>query len=64
VLLPGLYFIPSDVPDPVQHMEALLASLPTPPLMSSEVMFPTKDPTFPKHYVLLHNVAGGADERK
>ncbi len=60
----GIYLLPSDVLDPVSHVEALKAQLPAPPLMAADLMFPAKDALFPKHYVLLHDTAAGADEAK
>eukprot|EP00877_Chromochloris_zofingiensis_P003658 jgi/Chrzof1/13293/Cz07g27240.t1 len=59
-----IYFVPSDVAEPVSHVEALKNQLPQPPLMQADLMFPVKDSFFPKYYVLLHDCSGGADEQK
>lgn len=51
----GLFFVPSDVVDPVSHFETLKTSMTLPPLMEREVMYTSKDAFFPKLYVLLHD---------
>lgn len=45
-------------------MEALKGQLAVPPLMAAELMFPTKDPLFPKHYVLLQDGGQPEDDAK
>eukprot|EP00798_Chlamydomonas_sp_ICE-L_P000836 gene836-33567_t len=65
----SIWAIPADVNDPVSHLEALMQKSVLPPLMQaaplgSEVMFPSQDREFPKHVVLLLDVAGSMDEIK
>ncbi len=65
----AIWVLPADVTHPVSHVEALMAQAPTPPLMQPaplgpEAMYPLKDREFPRHVVLLHDVAGGMDDKR
>jgi hypothetical protein len=60
----GMLVIPADVQNPGGHLEALAASLPLPPLMQADVMPPFRDKDFPRHIVLLLDVATGMSEKR
>ncbi|MEW5318844.1 MAG: hypothetical protein WDW38_010029, partial [Sanguina aurantia] len=59
-----IYVIPADVSHPTSHFDKLQEQFVPPPLMANELMLPAKDSDMAKHYVLLHDVASGADPKR
>ncbi|GLC57223.1 hypothetical protein PLESTB_001201000 [Pleodorina starrii] len=60
----GVYAIPADVVNPASHFDTLVAQLVMPPLMQQDVMYTVRDKDFPRHYVLLLDVAAGMSEKR
>ncbi|KAG2489318.1 hypothetical protein HYH03_012150 [Edaphochlamys debaryana] len=59
-----VFAIPADVVNPASHFDTLVGQLVLPPLMQQDVMYTLRDRDFPRHFVLLLDVAAGMNEKK
>ncbi|GIL54165.1 hypothetical protein Vafri_9740 [Volvox africanus] len=59
-----VYAIPADVVNPASHFDTLVGQLVMPPLMQQDIMYTVRDKDFPRHYLLLLDVAAGMSEKR
>ncbi|GIM00051.1 hypothetical protein Vretimale_5119 [Volvox reticuliferus] len=59
-----IYAIPADVVNPASHFDTLVGQLVMPPLMQQDIMYTVRDKDFPRHYLLLLDMAAGMSEKR
>eukprot|EP00200_Dunaliella_tertiolecta_P009716 CAMPEP_0202386392 /NCGR_PEP_ID=MMETSP1127-20130417/66080_1 /ASSEMBLY_ACC=CAM_ASM_000462 /TAXON_ID=3047 /ORGANISM="Dunaliella tertiolecta, Strain CCMP1320" /LENGTH=268 /DNA_ID=CAMNT_0048986905 /DNA_START=174 /DNA_END=976 /DNA_ORIENTATION=+ len=60
----ALFFTSANCDNPVTSLNSLQNLLVPPPLMRQEVMYPLKDPDFPRFFVLLQDMSEPTDDQK